>query len=394
MSDAMNASISTPDRVESRIGTLEFTDGAPTRETVETLYDHLDFVHGLNAFLNAFPAASTQAIREGFLSIGVQDNAVLIFSQLMDSASQFLTANADTVYFLSFVDLNGGPMVVETPPMALGTFDDMWFQWVIDFGLPGPDRGAGGKFLLVPPGYDGALPEGGFYVAHSRTNRVLMLGRSFMENDDPAPTVANIKATLRLSPYTPGGAGTSIATLLEGAVAPAGATEAPETKFVEGSGLAFNTIPPSDIGFFDTVHRLLQDEPVDAADAEIMGQLAEVGVAKGAPFTPDDRMRRILTDAVAVGNATARTLMFDARGEEDVAYTRAPRGRTCCSTAATSSTRRSRWSPPRASSRSRPPVPASSTSAPCSSTATPASPRRWRCGSPASAASTWSRSST
>jgi hypothetical protein len=70
MSDAMNASISTPDRVESRIGTLEFTDGAPTRETVETLYDHLDFVHGLNAFLNAFPAASTQAIREGFLSIG------------------------------------------------------------------------------------------------------------------------------------------------------------------------------------------------------------------------------------------------------------------------------------------------------------------------------------
>ena len=61
------ASLSTPDRVESRIGTLEFTDGAPTAKTVETLYDHLDFVHGLNAFLTAFPAASTQAMRQGFL---------------------------------------------------------------------------------------------------------------------------------------------------------------------------------------------------------------------------------------------------------------------------------------------------------------------------------------
>ena len=91
-------------------------------------------------------------MRQGFLSIGVEDNTVLIFSELMDSASRFLTANADTVYYLAFVDLTDGPMVVETPPMALGTFDDMWFQWIIDFGLPGPDRGAGGRFLLVPAG--------------------------------------------------------------------------------------------------------------------------------------------------------------------------------------------------------------------------------------------------
>jgi hypothetical protein len=196
------------------------TDGAPSAKTVETLYDHLDFVHALNAFLTAFPAASTQAIRQGFLSIGAQDNTVVIFSELMDSSSRFLTANADTVYYVGIVDLTDGPMVVETPPMALGTFDDMWFQWIIDFGMPGPDRGAGGKFVLVPQGYDGPLPEGGFYVGHSRTNRVLMLGRSFMQDDDPAPTVATIKATLKLYPYTPGGPGTSVATLLEGTVPP------------------------------------------------------------------------------------------------------------------------------------------------------------------------------
>jgi hypothetical protein len=147
---------------------------------------------------------------------------VVIFSELMDSSSRFLTANADTVYYLPFVDLTQGPMVVETPPMALGTFDDMWFQWIIDFGLPGPDRGAGGRFCWCRPGHDGPLPEGGLYVAHSRTNRTLVLGRSFMENDDPAPTVATIKSRLRLYPYTPGGAGTSIATLLEGKVPPPG----------------------------------------------------------------------------------------------------------------------------------------------------------------------------
>ena len=201
------ARLSTPDRVESRIGALEFTDGAPTAKTVEKLYDHLDFVHGVNVFRNAFPAVSTQAIRQGFLSIGVEDNTVLIFSELMDSASRFLTANADTVYYLAFVDLTDGPMVVETPPMALGTFDDMWFQWIIDFGLPGPDRGAGGRFPSVPPRNDGPLPEGGFYIGHSRTNRALLLGRSFMQDDDPAPMVATIKSTTQAVPLHAGRSG-------------------------------------------------------------------------------------------------------------------------------------------------------------------------------------------
>jgi hypothetical protein len=313
-------SLSTPGEVESRIGRLEFTDGAPVRKSVETLYDHLDFVHAFNAFLTAFPAASTQAMRQGFHDIGVQDNQVLIFSELMDSSSRFLTANADTVYYISFIDLSDGPMVAETPPGALGVFDDMWFHWIIDFGLPGPDRGAGGRFLLVPPGYDGPLPEGGFYVGHSRTHRALLLGRSFIQHDDPAPTVATIKATTRIYPYTPGGAGTSVATLLQGSVPFSPPTEVPATTFVEGTGLAFNTIPPTDARFFETVHALLQDEPADAGDPEIVGHLFELGIVKGKPFAPDDRMRKILEDAAVVGNATSRALMFDARGEEDLAW--------------------------------------------------------------------------
>ncbi len=315
------ASLSTPDGVEAGLGRLEFSDGAPARKTVEALYDHLDYVHGLNAFLTAFPGASTQAMRQGFYSIGVEDNSVLMFSELMDSSSRFLTANADTVYCISFVDLSDGPMVVETPPMALGTFDDMWFQWIIDFGMPGPDRGAGGKFLFVPPGYTGPLPEGGFYIAHSRTNRVLMLCRSFLDDNDPAPTVATIKTTLKIYPYTTGGSGTSVGTLLQGEVpfAPA-STDVPATTFIEGTGTAFNTIPPTDARFFETVHALLQDEPADAGNPEIVGHLAELGIVKGKPFAPDDRMRGILEEAATVGNAISRALMFDARGEEDVYF--------------------------------------------------------------------------
>ena len=128
----------TPDKVETRIGTLEFKDGAPSVETAEKVYDTLDFTRGLDAFLNSYGGASAYAIRKGLLSIGAEDNTVTIYPELMDSKSLFLTANADTVYYFSIVDLTKGPMVVEQPPKGLGTINDMWFGWIIDIGFPRP----------------------------------------------------------------------------------------------------------------------------------------------------------------------------------------------------------------------------------------------------------------
>jgi hypothetical protein len=250
----------------------------------------------------------------------VEDNQILIFSELLGSESVFLTANADTVYYLGVVDLTSGPMVVETPPQALGVFDDMWWGWIIDFGLPGPDRGEGGRFLIVPPGYDGPLPVSGYHVAHSRTSRALLLGRSFLTDDDPAPTVATIKRTLKLYPYAPGNFGTSIGTLLEGEVHPAPPAQVPETVFVEGSGKAFNTVPPSDIGFFELMNEVVQDEPAGSADTDLAGHLAAIGIVKDKPFEPDERMRRTLEDAAAVGAATSRALFFDSRASEEFAF--------------------------------------------------------------------------
>lgn len=79
------ASLSTPDRVETRLGTLDFTDGALSRQTLERVYDNLHFVQGVNVYLNAFAAASTAALRQRFISAGAEDNSILIFSELMDS---------------------------------------------------------------------------------------------------------------------------------------------------------------------------------------------------------------------------------------------------------------------------------------------------------------------
>jgi hypothetical protein len=242
----------------------------------------------------------------------IDDNTIIVFSELMDSNSLFLTANADTIYTVATLDLTKGPLVVEVPPMALGTLNDMWFGWIIDIGLPGPDRGEGGKYLIVPPGYDGPLPDSGFHVGRSKTMHVLYAVRAFMENNDPKSAVASIKKSLKVYLYTPGGYGTSIATALDGKVRPAAIAPVPPTKFVEGSGKSFNTIPPNDFSYFEMVNKLVQLEPATSFSPELSGQLAAIGIVKGKPFNPDARMRKILTDAAAVGNAAGRALNWRA----------------------------------------------------------------------------------
>ncbi|MEO1191822.1 MAG: DUF1254 domain-containing protein [Pseudomonadota bacterium] len=300
--------LSAPDSVETRIGTLEFKKGVPSEATTRTVFDTIDFTRALNVYNNSFRGASAYALRQGFHSIGAKDNDVLIFSELLDSNSLFLTGNADTVYYLATLDLTKGPLVIEQPPEGLGTINDMWFSWIIDIGRPGPDRGLGGKYLIVPPGYDGPLPDDGFFVAHSKTNHVLYAARAFLVDNDPKPAVENIKANMRIYPYTPGTFGTSIATALDGQVPIAPEPKIPETRFVEASGLSFNTIPPSDYGFFEMINANVQNEPATSYDVELAGQLAAIGIAKGKTFAPDARMKKILTDAAAVGSAFGRAL--------------------------------------------------------------------------------------
>jgi len=121
---AVPSAITTTSAVDTPIGALKFNDGYPTTDTAAKLRDHLDYLHGVETFMNTIPGVSTYALRQGFLDAGVMDNDFLIFSELMDSRTLALTANADTVYFWSFLDLSQGPLVVETPADTLGLLDD------------------------------------------------------------------------------------------------------------------------------------------------------------------------------------------------------------------------------------------------------------------------------
>ena len=143
----------------------------------------------------------------------------------------------------------------------------------------------------------GPLPDSGLHVGRSRTTRVLYAVRAFMDNNDPKPSVALIKKSLKIYPYTPGGFGTSIATALEGKTRLEANPPVPPTKFIEASGKSFNTIPPNDFSYFEMINELVQQEPPTSADPVLMGQLAAIGIVHGKPFSPDARMRKILTEA-------------------------------------------------------------------------------------------------
>ncbi|TLM74467.1 DUF1254 domain-containing protein [Microbulbifer harenosus] len=307
-------SIVTPDKVESRIGTLEFEDGMPSKETLDKVYENLDLTHAVRAFADNLRGVSIYMLRKGMRDIGVKDNEVIVFSELMDAKSLFLTANADTVYVMGSLDLTKGPMVLEVPPQVLGTVQDAWFRWVIDVGLPGPDRGEGGKYLIVPPDYDGPLPQGGFNVARARTNNAVWFARAFLENNnDPKPVAERIRKFTKVYPYNAGGVGTSVAEFLAGKAKLGKITQPAPTVFHEGSGKVMNTIPPNDMSFYEMLNEVVQQEPATSLDPELMGPVAAIGIVKGKPFAPDARMKKILEEAMKIANATSRTLIMNPR---------------------------------------------------------------------------------
>ena len=146
MTTAIPADITTPNSVKTRLGTLRFTDGFPDDKTTELVYDNLDFMRGVQAFLRGVAGASVQAFVPAAKKFGGVDGNVMIFEESMDSKALWLTPNNSSVYFFTWIDTTKGPIVMETPPNVLGLFDDHWFRWMGDFGNAGPDRGQGGKF--------------------------------------------------------------------------------------------------------------------------------------------------------------------------------------------------------------------------------------------------------
>ncbi len=296
MTTLIPESITTPARIESRLGTLEFPQGYPTDSTAEKLYEYLDFMHGVEAFLYTVPGASVHALGRGIKSEGGDNQTVLIFEQLMDSRSLFLTANTESIYNAMWLDLTDGPLVIESPPDILGIIDDHWFRYVADVGNAGPDKGKGGKYLLLPPGYKGEVPEG-YFVFRSPTFQNLYFWRGFLKDGSTATAVENTKKFAKVYSL-------------------ADAKNPPPMKFIDVSGKYFNTIGGNDFSFFEDINEIVQAEPNEAYSPEILGMLAAIGIEKGKPFNPDEKLKKTLTEAVAVGNAAARTIAFKPRMKE------------------------------------------------------------------------------
>jgi hypothetical protein len=295
------ASILTPDSVQTRLGTLRFIDGAPDDATAKLVYDNLDFMRGVEAFLNGVPAASIYGICKGYKDAGMGPQSVGIFENLMDARSLFLTANTTTVYVSRCYDLEQGPMVVEVPPGVLGPMDDAYFRFINDFGVTGPDQGKGGKYLFVPPGYKGELPKEGYFVFHSPTYTTMQLIRAFVGKEGIEATVKKVKDTMRVYPW-------------------AQRDNPPATEFVNLSGKKINTVHANNFEFYNELNAVIQKEPADALPPELVGTLAAIGIKKGRPFEPDARMKAILTDSVAVANATARAIIFKQRDKRAFYY--------------------------------------------------------------------------
>ena len=280
--------VTTPDKVETTIGTLEFFDGIPIGDTKEKIFDYMDQARAVQVYVNMIPAISMFNIRKAQHEFGAKtSNQILIWEDLMDSKTRWLTPNGTALYTLGFFDLKkDGPTVIEVPADVLGMWDDMYMRWVGDIGMAGPDKGKGGKYLLLPPGYDGDIPEG-YHVYHSKTYTVWNFMRGYVRTS-VKDAAENIKNSLKVYPL-------------------AMKDNPPKMEFRNMSGVeGYNTLPPNDFSFYEDLDQIIQEEPLDFIDVETRGLIASIGIVKGKLFNPDQRMRRILTEAVKLGNAYSR----------------------------------------------------------------------------------------
>lgn len=292
--------ISTPDILETSLGNLTSYDGVPDAATTQKVFDNLDLQRATQAYLSTIQISSLDAMRKGIGTFGPPNQTVLIFEELMDSKALWLTPNTVSIYQVAWIELGDEPMVIETPPNVLGFINDAWFQYVIDVGNAGPDKGKGGKFLLVPPGYEGEIPKG-YYVAHTKTKGNWFPWRGFQVDGSTELAVSQTKESLKIYPLSQ-------------------KDNPPKMNFINASGIPHNTIHRMDYGYWEELNSAIQREPLGGINPEIRGMLASIGIEKGKAFMPDERMKKILTEAANVGSVTARALTARPRDQRLYVY--------------------------------------------------------------------------
>ncbi len=294
MTTEIPASITAPDSLKTSIGTMKFFDGVPDEASIDKVYDFIDRSRAVDSFLNCIPTMSMYSIREGMREFGIDAyNKIIIYDNLMDSKALWLTGNTSTMYAIGWIDLKDGPIVVELPERMLGMLDDMAFLYMSDLGMAGPDQGRGGRYLVLPPDYEGPVPSQGFHVVQSKTYGAWLFMRGYLDKGIEAAS-KNIRDNLKVYPL-------------------AEKDNPAKMEFINGTGKFINTVLPNDFTFFKNLHTILQEEPAGFLGAEISGQLMAIGLEKGKPFPTDERTIAMLKDAAAIGNTAARAISFKPR---------------------------------------------------------------------------------
>jgi hypothetical protein len=296
---SLDASKSPSIQHQQTIAALPFVENRATPESARTLRDELLYHRATQTYLWALPLINTLGMQRGSeKAFGTGYHVLPVWKKRLDARTLVTTPNSDVIYAMSYVNLGkDGPLVFDAPPMLQAILMDFWQRPIPmdggthagDVGFFGPDQGKGGKFLLLPPGYTGGIPEGHF-VCRSGTNNVFVFLRAFYADaGNLKPPVELIEKT-RIYP-------------LKG--------DAKPMVFPDASGVAVNMLPASDATAFDELKKLVDAEGPHLADPDWMGMLAGLGIVKGEPFLPDERARGILDRAAKSAYQMSRVIAFD-----------------------------------------------------------------------------------
>jgi len=296
--------VAVPDKVETSIGTLHLEYGYPDDETTRKVYDNLDASRALQAYLLGIPIVNQASMRASLKGFGPINQTDVIWEDLVDSKTVELTANDNTIYSFMWIDTRNGPLVAEIPPMVLGLIDNFWYRWVADVGITGADEGKGGKYLILPPGYKGEIPEG-YFVVRPNTYGNWLVFRSFLVDGSTKPGVEAVQKYLKIYQLSD-------------------AANPPEMKLANASGIPSNFVAPGDYSFWGLLNEVIQEEPSEGCDPTTLGLFAAIGIEKGKPFDPDPRMKKILEDAANIGAVTARAIAFRIRERDAYFYPDSP----------------------------------------------------------------------
>jgi hypothetical protein len=275
----------------------EYVRGVPTTATAQRMFDELAYQRAVQVYLWALPAVGMQHYRLAnaqAMGGGPDDRKVGYLGGLLKSNIEHVTGNPDSNYIEIFVDTTAGPVVVEVPPELPGLIDDMWEKPVIDLIAPVSPTG---KYLIVPPGWNGEEPDG-YRIARPATfvSWVILRGGVDQTPNGPDTTASteSMKKNFKVYPYDPNG------TL----------PEPRPLTFHNVSDLVINRIMPEGLDFFYTLAGLMAAEPNDQTDPFAMGLMRSIGIAPGVPFAPDERTQAILQKAAETGMAMARSIAF------------------------------------------------------------------------------------